>query len=74
MTTNNFAYFSGRVITSPTRTRKLCDVPSVTCWKCSYSYMVNANQEAMFFCPSCSVIQEPISDKTYFNIMNWYAL
>ena len=73
-TTNNFASFSGRVITSPSRTRKLCDVPTATCWKCSYSYSASVNGDAVFFCPSCGVIQELISDRTYFDIMNWYAL
>jgi hypothetical protein len=74
MTTKYFTYFSARVITSPTKTRKLCDFPKITCWKCSYSYSVDANQEAVFFCPSCDIVQEPSSDKTYFNIMNWYDL
>ncbi|CAB3981054.1 iron-sulfur cluster co-chaperone, mitochondrial [Paramuricea clavata] len=69
-TTNKFAYFSGRVIMSPSRTRKLCDVPTATCWKCSYSYLASVNGEAVFFCPSCDVVQELISDRTYFDIMN----
>ena len=70
MTTNNLTYFSARAITSPTKTRKLCDLPKVTCWKCSYSYSVNASQEVVFFCPSCDIVQEPNSDKTYFDVMN----
>jgi hypothetical protein len=49
-------------------------VPTATCWKCSYSYSASVNGDAVFFCPSCSVIQELISDRTYFDIMNWYAL
>ena len=68
MTKNSCAYLSGRITTS-LRTRQLCDVPTATCWKCSYSY--STNSEAVFFCPSCNVVQEPNSDKTFFDIMNW---
>lgn len=69
---SNLAYFSGRILlTSQTTSRKLCDIPTLTCWKCSYSYQASVNGQTTFFCPSCGVVQEPNSDRTYFDIMNW---
>lgn len=76
LTTSNLAYFSGRATlydTSLTSRRKLCDTSTVTCWKCNYSYFASLDGEAVFFCPFCNVVQEPFSERTYFDIMNWYA-
>ncbi|XP_028400285.1 iron-sulfur cluster co-chaperone protein HscB-like [Dendronephthya gigantea] len=69
-TRNLFVYFNERAFSSPKRTRELCDAPSVRCWKCNYSYSASVDGEAVFFCPSCNVIQEPISDRTYFDLIS----
>ena len=70
---NMLVYFHERAFSSPKRTRKLCGVPSARCWKCNYSYSASVDGEAVFFCPSCNVIQEPILDRTYFDLNNWYV-